>query len=242
MPTLIGDLIDTDPRQPSELVVEFAGVVQTRVMIAPTVRHDHPIGLATHSRGICFQLNPDRPGVRLEVLDDDFSTPSRVRIVVRFAFRFPILKFLFLQQSETQIEAAYGCQGSPGTPTVTSGEARKARTAGSTGPTCAATVRDFCARAAGSQFWLRYFVLNPYLATSTKVAKMNSDARVSGFEYPDEPFDPDELVTNDAVGGEPVKPTGHYAGPQGSEPLEASPEYDEHAPNSEDGPNDLDGE
>lgn len=71
---------------------------------------------------------------------------------------------------------------------------------------------------------------------------MNSDASVSGFEYPDDPFDPDELVTNDAFGGEPVKPTGHYAGPEGSEPLKASPEYEEHAPNAEDGPNDLDGE
>lgn len=31
-------------------------------------------------------------------------------------------------------------------------------------------------------------------------------------------------VTNDAVAGEPVVPTGHYAGPEGSEPLEAEPE------------------
>ena len=38
---------------------------------------------------------------------------------------------------------------------------------------------------------------------------MNSDKNISGFEYPDEPFDENELVTNDAVGGEPVKPTGH---------------------------------
>ena len=36
---------------------------------------------------------------------------------------------------------------------------------------------------------------------------MNPDSNVSGFEYPDDPFDPDKLVTNDAVGGEPVKPT-----------------------------------
>lgn len=68
---------------------------------------------------------------------------------------------------------------------------------------------------------------------------MDSHTGASGFEYPDDPFDPDELVTNDAVGGEPVVPTGHYAGPEGSEPLEASPLYDEHAPNSEDGPTDL---
>lgn len=71
---------------------------------------------------------------------------------------------------------------------------------------------------------------------------MNSDHNGSGFEYPDEPFDPDELVTNDAVGGVPVTPTGHYAGPEGSEPLEATPEYDEHASNSDDGPTDLRGE
>jgi hypothetical protein len=69
---------------------------------------------------------------------------------------------------------------------------------------------------------------------------VNIDANVSGFEYPDDPSDPDELVTNDAVDGEPVKPTSHDAGPEGSEPLEATPEYDDHAPNSEDGANDLD--
>jgi len=62
----------------------------------------------------------------------------------------------------------------------------------------------------------------------------------SGFEYPDDPFDPNELVTNDAVGGEPVDPTGHYAGPEGSEPLEAAPESEEHEANSDDGPQDLD--
>ncbi|HEV7956990.1 MAG: hypothetical protein JWL94_76 [Microbacteriaceae bacterium] len=32
-----------------------------------------------------------------------------------------------------------------------------------------------------------------------------------------------QTITNDAVGGEPVNPTGHYAGPTGSEPLEAEP-------------------
>jgi hypothetical protein len=67
-----------------------------------------------------------------------------------------------------------------------------------------------------------------------------SDSHTSGFDYPDDPFDPNELVTNDAVAGEPVEPTGHYAGPEGSEPLEAAPEYDEHKPNSDDGPADLD--
>ena len=71
---------------------------------------------------------------------------------------------------------------------------------------------------------------------------MNSDKNVQGFEYPDNPFDSDELLTNDAVGGEPVTPTGHYGGPEGSEPLEAAPEYGEHDPNAEEGPTDLDGE
>jgi len=80
------------------------------------------------------------------------------------------------------------------------------------------------------------------LTTATMVEEVNSNKNIPGFEYPDEPFDENELVTNDAVGGEPVKPTGHYAGPDGSEPLEATPEYQEHAPNSEDGPTDLDGQ
>ena len=78
--------------------------------------------------------------------------------------------------------------------------------------------------------------LSEYHLTSTKVAKMDSDRGAPGFEDPDDPFDPEELVTNDAVGGETVVPTGHYAGPEGSEPLEASPIYDEHEPNSDDGP------
>jgi hypothetical protein len=55
----------------------------------------------------------------------------------------------------------------------------------------------------------------------------------TGFSYPDGDMDPDELVTNDAVAGEPVEPTGHYAGPTGSEPLEASPDYTEHDSNEE---------
>ena len=62
----------------------------------------------------------------------------------------------------------------------------------------------------------------------------------SGFGYPDDPIDPNLLVTNDSVGGEPVIATGHYGGPGGSEPLEASPEYDEHQPNENDAPTDLD--
>lgn len=32
-----------------------------------------------------------------------------------------------------------------------------------------------------------------------------------------------QTVINDAVAGEPVDPTGHYAGPTGSEPLEGEP-------------------
>lgn len=63
---------------------------------------------------------------------------------------------------------------------------------------------------------------------------------VSQSLAPDDPFDPNLLVTNDAVAGEPVDPTGRYGGPTGSESLEASPEYDEHKPNEDDGPTDLD--
>lgn len=44
--------------------------------------------------------------------------------------------------------------------------------------------------------------------------------------YPDESLDPDLLVTNDAVGGETVLP-GQPEGPDGGEPREASPTYDE---------------
>ncbi len=44
--------------------------------------------------------------------------------------------------------------------------------------------------------------------------------------YPDESLDPDLLVTNDAVAGEPVLP-GQPEGPDGGEPREASPVYDE---------------
>lgn len=66
------------------------------------------------------------------------------------------------------------------------------------------------------------------------------DTAGAGFEYPDESLDPNALVTNDAVAGEPVDPTGHYAGAAGSEALEASPEYDEHGRNEDDGPTDLD--
>ena len=36
-----------------------------------------------------------------------------------------------------------------------------------------------------------------------------------------------QTVTNDAVAGETVEDNGHYAGPTGSEPLEAEPELPE---------------
>jgi hypothetical protein len=53
--------------------------------------------------------------------------------------------------------------------------------------------------------------------------------------------DPDianERVTNDAVAGETVIDNGHYAGPDGSEPLEARPYGEEN--DLEDEPIDLD--
>ena len=62
----------------------------------------------------------------------------------------------------------------------------------------------------------------------------------AGFEYPDDPFDAEELVTNDAVGGEPVVPNGHYAGPEGSEPREVSPVLYEHAADEHDSPEAID--
>lgn len=65
-----------------------------------------------------------------------------------------------------------------------------------------------------------------------------TNPNVEGFEYPDDDIDPDELVTNDAAGGETVFDNGNYAGPEGSEPLEEAP-YE--APNDlSDEPIDLD--
>lgn len=64
----------------------------------------------------------------------------------------------------------------------------------------------------------------------------------AGFEYPDDPFNAEELATNDAVGGEPVAPNGHCAGAEGSEPLEASPVLYEHAANEDDSPEAIDKE
>ncbi|MBH0054274.1 MULTISPECIES: hypothetical protein [unclassified Salinibacterium] len=67
---------------------------------------------------------------------------------------------------------------------------------------------------------------------------MNSDSTDSGFEYPNDAIDADELVTNDAVAGEPVVPFAKEGAPEGSELREVSPVYDEHELNSEDGPRD----
>ena len=51
-----------------------------------------------------------------------------------------------------------------------------------------------------------------------------SDATNSDpFDALDDPALDKETVTNDAVAGETVIDTGHYAGPDGSEPVEAEP-------------------
>jgi len=52
-------------------------------------------------------------------------------------------------------------------------------------------------------------------------------------EQLDDPAIGRQTAVNDAVAGEPVIDTNHYAGPTGSEPLEAEPEQ---------GPNDLEDE
>jgi hypothetical protein len=56
-----------------------------------------------------------------------------------------------------------------------------------------------------------------------------SDATSKRIEENDDVFTdpalPNQLATNDAVAGEPVIDTGHYGGPEGSEPLEAEPDY-----------------
>ncbi|CAO1651516.1 Multidrug transporter [Salinibacterium sp. NYA9b] len=71
---------------------------------------------------------------------------------------------------------------------------------------------------------------------------MKSDSTPSGFEYPDDAFEADEVATNDAVAGEPVVPFAESGAPEGSELHEVSPVYDEHELNSEDGPQNLDKE
>ena len=45
----------------------------------------------------------------------------------------------------------------------------------------------------------------------------------SEFAYPDDPFDPNLLVTNDAVAGEPIDQTGHYGGRQDPNPSRRHP-------------------
>lgn len=52
-----------------------------------------------------------------------------------------------------------------------------------------------------------------------------SDEREPYFSDP--ALDGQEILTNDAVAGETVIDNGHYAGPEGSEPLEGTPEYAE---------------
>jgi hypothetical protein len=58
-----------------------------------------------------------------------------------------------------------------------------------------------------------------------------SDATSGRVEENDDVFtDPaidKQTITNDAVAGETVIDNGHYAGPEGSEPLEAEPELHE---------------
>lgn len=71
---------------------------------------------------------------------------------------------------------------------------------------------------------------------------MKSDSNSSGFQYSDDAFDADDLVTNDAVAGEPVVPFAEDGAPEGSELHEVSPVYDEHELNSEDGPQNLEEE
>ncbi len=49
----------------------------------------------------------------------------------------------------------------------------------------------------------------------------------------DDPAFAEDIAINDAVAGETVIDTGHYGGPDGSEPMEGEPVY---------APNDLEGE
>lgn len=54
------------------------------------------------------------------------------------------------------------------------------------------------------------------------------------YEVLDDPALEKQTLTNDAVGGETVIDTGHYAGPTGSEPREASPELPDNELSAED--------
>ena len=55
----------------------------------------------------------------------------------------------------------------------------------------------------------------------------NDSTNTDPFDELDDPALDKQTVTNDAVAGETVIDTGHYAGAEGSEPLEASPELAE---------------
>ena len=62
---------------------------------------------------------------------------------------------------------------------------------------------------------------------------MSDATSADNSEILDDPALDKQTVTNDAVAGETVIDNGHYAGPEGSEPLEVTPEA---------APNDLEGE
>lgn len=68
---------------------------------------------------------------------------------------------------------------------------------------------------------------NTELPTDGTLSDSAADETISDASPPNPFTDADisaETVTNDAVSGEPVVPTGQYAGPTGAEPLEAEPE------------------
>ena len=62
---------------------------------------------------------------------------------------------------------------------------------------------------------------------------MSDTTNADNSEILNDPTLDKQTVTNYAVAGETVIDNGHYAGPEGSEPLEATPEL---------APNDLEGE
>lgn len=71
-------------------------------------------------------------------------------------------------------------------------------------------------------------------ATNARVEENNDPLTEPGLDK--------QTITNDAVAGETVIDNGHYAGPEGSEPLEAEPLSDEHeslAHGGSDEPSDL---
>ena len=52
----------------------------------------------------------------------------------------------------------------------------------------------------------------------------DANTNTDPFDELDDPALDKQTVTNDAVAGETVIDTGHYAGPAGSEPLEVQPQ------------------